>query len=112
MNFSDKDMESLRGHERKGKQMLPFFYFMKLYDMYYSYVLRSVKNGILYKGSTSDLSKRIKAHNEGEVKYTSKHLPWELVIYEQFSVRSEAIRREKWYKTGVGRDWIKMRLAE
>ncbi len=76
--------------------------------MYYSYVLRSLKNGILYKGSSSDLSKRLNAHNGGELKYTSKHLPWELMIYEEFATRSEAIKREKWYKTDVGRDHSKM----
>lgn len=77
---------------------------------YYSYVLRSLKNGILYKGSTEDIDKRLKSHNTGMVNYTSKHMPWELVKSEKFDSRSEAMKREKWYKTGVGRDWIKKHL--
>jgi putative endonuclease len=77
---------------------------------YYSYVLRSLKNGILYKGSTENIEKRLKSHNSGMVNFTSKHLPWELVLVEEFETRSEAIRREKWYKTGVGRDWIKEQI--
>ena len=73
---------------------------------YYSYVLRSEKNGVLYKGSTDDLEKRIKTHNAGKVKFSSKYLPWKLILSEEFETRAEAMRREKWYKTGVGRDWI------
>ncbi len=77
---------------------------------YYSYVLRSLKNGIIYKGSTQDIEKRLMAHNNSMVNYTSKYVPWELVITEQFETRIEALTREKWYKTGVGRDWIKAQL--
>ena len=77
---------------------------------YFSYVLRSIKNGILYKGSTDDMQKRFETHNAGKTKYSSKHLPWELVLSEEFDTRAEAIKREKWYKTGVGRDWINENL--
>jgi putative endonuclease len=38
---------------------------------YYSYVLKSEVNGHLYKGSTSNLEKRLEWHNSGMVKYTS-----------------------------------------
>ena len=77
---------------------------------YYSYVLRSLKNGILYKGSTENIEKRLQSHNEGLVNFTSKHLPWEIVIQEEFTTRAQAMNRERWYKTGVGRDWIKNQL--
>ena len=77
---------------------------------YYSYVLRSTKNGILYKGSTQNLEIRLQTHNSGKVKFTSKNIPWELVISEEFSTRSEAVKREKWYKSGIGRDWINSKL--
>ncbi len=77
---------------------------------YYSYVLRSIEKGILYKGSTQDIEKRLMTHNQGLVQFTSKHLPWEMVLYEQFETRSEAVKREKWYKTGVGREWISQQI--
>jgi putative endonuclease len=77
---------------------------------YYSYVLRSTKNGLLYKGSTQNLEIRLQTHNSGKVKFSSKNIPWELVISEEFSTRSEAVKREKWYKSGVGRDWINSKL--
>ena len=80
---------------------------------YFSYVLRSLKNGILlYKGSTQNIEQRVAHHNQGKVAYTAKYLPWELILFESFETRSEATNREKWYKTGVGRDWIKSQIAE
>lgn len=77
---------------------------------YYSYALRSLKNGIIYKGSTENIDKRLVTHNKGMVNFTSKHMPWELILFEEFETRSEAMKREKWYKTGVGREWIKEQL--
>jgi len=77
---------------------------------YYSYVLRSLKNGILYKGSTQNIENRLTIHNQGLVNYSSKYTPWELVLVEEFHTRSEAMKREKWYKTGVGREWIKAKI--
>ncbi len=79
---------------------------------YYSYVLRSLTKGILYKGFTQEIEKRLLVHNQGLVKYSSKQVPWELVLTEEFLNRSEAAKREKWYKNGVGREWIKRQLAE
>ena len=55
----------------------------------------------MYKGSTQDIENRLTIHNQGLVNYSSKHLPWELVLFEQFETRSEAMKREKGYKTGV-----------
>jgi putative endonuclease len=37
-------------------------------------------------------------------------MPWELVLFEEFETRSEAMKREKWYKMGVGRAWIKAQI--
>ncbi len=78
--------------------------------MYYSYVLQSLKNKKLYKGSTSNLKERIFCHNAGKVKYTSKYMPWVLVYFEEFNTRTEAIQREKFFKSGKGREWLKNNL--
>ncbi|MFM2037568.1 MAG: hypothetical protein RL432_507 [Bacteroidota bacterium] len=64
----------------------------------------------MYKGSTQDLQLRVISHNQGRVKFTAKNAPWELVLFEPFATRVEAVQREKWYKTGVGRDWIKQQI--
>jgi putative endonuclease len=80
--------------------------------MYYSYVLRSLTKGVLYKGSTQNVQVRLEQHNAGLVKYTSRYMPWEIVLCEEFQTRSEAMKREKWYKTGVGREWIRSQIGE
>ena len=71
--------------------------------IYYAYVLRSTVKDILYKGSTEDLQRRLLEHNSGMVNFTSKYLPWELVYWETFPTRTEAIKREKFFKSGKGR---------
>ncbi len=58
---------------------------------------------MLYKGSTQNIQNRLQYHNLGKVTFTSKFTPWELVLSESFNTRAEATKREKWYKTGVGR---------
>ena len=62
--------------------------------MNYTYILRC-KDNSLYTGWTNDLEKRIGAHNAGKgAKYTKVRLPVELVYYEEFNTKEEAMRRE------------------
>ena len=75
--------------------------------MYFVYVLRSLKDGRLYKGLTSDLERRVKEHNSGQAKSTKGFLPWELFHVEEFETREEARKREKYLKSGQGRDFLK-----
>ena len=75
--------------------------------MYFVYVIKSTVDGRLYKGLTSDLQKRIYEHNRGKTKTTKAFKPWELVYYEEFSTRDEAREREKYFKTGAGRRFLK-----
>ena len=60
----------------------------------YTYVVRC-SDGSLYTGWTNDLEKRILAHNEGKgAKYTKTRRPVELIYYEEFPTREEAMSRE------------------
>ena len=49
--------------------------------MYYTYVLRSLKNGVLYKGQTQDLVSRLEVHNAGMVRYTQKVYPMGISVF-------------------------------
>ncbi len=71
------------------------------------YVLRSKDYDRFYIGMTSNLEKRLKEHNSGKTKSTKYYKPWNLFFYETFDNRSEARKREKWLKSGVGREYIK-----
>src|ERR1700686_1163470 len=72
--------------------------------MFYVYVLRSGKTGRRYVGFCEDLDDRLRRHNAGESKATKHGIPWTLLHTERFSTRTEALERERYYKTGRGRD--------
>ena len=59
--------------------------------MFFVYVLRN-PDGRLYVGFTTNLDKRIRLHQRDEAGWTRRRGPWELVHYETFADRSEAIR--------------------
>jgi len=82
--------------------------------VYTVYVLRSLSTGKLYTGQTENLQRRIKEHQTGTgpVKYTKGRGPWELVYTEEFPDRGQAMAREKYLKTGAGRDFIKDQLSK
>ena len=62
--------------------------------MNYTYILRC-KDDTLYTGWTNNLEKRLEAHNAGKgAKYTKARIPVELVYYEQFETKEEAMKRE------------------
>jgi putative endonuclease len=62
--------------------------------MNYIYILKC-KDDSLYTGWTNDLKKRITSHNAGKgAKYTKARRPVELVYYEEFQTREEAMKRE------------------
>ena len=62
--------------------------------MNYTYIARC-SDGTLYTGWTNDLKKRIKDHNEGRgAKYTRSRRPVELVYFEEFYTKEEAMSRE------------------
>ena len=74
---------------------------------YFSYVLYSLKDGIHYYGSTSNLEKRLKVHNSGKSKFTKGHCLWKIIFFEEFASRSEAMKREMFYKSIDGNIWLK-----
>ncbi|TKS55848.1 GIY-YIG nuclease family protein [Mesohalobacter halotolerans] len=77
---------------------------------YYVYVLRSEVDGRLYKGYTKDLNNRIEQHNAGKTKSTKGFKTWKLVYFEVFSEEKEAIDREKYFKSGIGREYLKNKI--
>ena len=62
--------------------------------MNYIYILKC-NDGSLYTGCTNNLEKRIKAHSNGkDAKYTKARLPIELVYFEEYQDKREAMKRE------------------
>jgi len=79
---------------------------------YYVYVIRS-KEGFLYKGMTDNLERRLVEHNNKELSFwTKRGTEWELIYKEEFDNKTEALKREKWLKTGIGREYLKKILEK
>ena len=78
--------------------------------MFFTYVLHSPKFDRIYIGQTNNIRNRTKQHNSGKVKSTKTYISWELVHYEKFETRPEAMKREKELKSHKGRDYIRKNL--
>jgi putative endonuclease len=64
------------------------------YIMFYVYILKSKKDSNLYIGSTNDLKRRFKEHNDGKVYSTKARRPFEIVYYEAYKIEADARKRE------------------
>lgn len=77
---------------------------------FYTYILRSKKDGRLYTGATNDLRKRFKQHNQNQVVSTKGRGPFKLIYYEACLDSHDAFAREKYLKSGRGKHYLKERL--
>ena len=75
--------------------------------MFYAYILKSVRDGRYYFGSAEDLDERLHKHNKGDVRATKGRRPLILHYSEEFTTRSEAFRREHFFKSIDGYLWLK-----
>jgi putative endonuclease len=72
------------------------------------YILFSPTYDKLYIGFTSSLTQRLESHNfKGTKDWTRSYRPWILVHVEFFDSKSEALVREKFFKSGKGRELIR-----
>jgi putative endonuclease len=78
--------------------------------MFWVYILISVKTGKTYTGQTGNLTKRINSHNCGEQLATKHGVPWKLIHKEEYYSRSDAMKRERFLKSGKGREFIKREI--
>lgn len=70
--------------------------------MPYTYLLKSLKDGKQYIGSTIDVDRRIKQHNAGQVVSTKSRKPFILIGYQLCKTIEEAAKLEKIYKRSHG----------
>ena len=76
-------------------------------EEYVVYVLKSLSSDKHYIGYTSNLKSRFKSHNQLEKKgFTTKYRPWRVIHVEFFNSKKDAMQRERFLKSGVGRSWM------
>jgi putative endonuclease len=70
------------------------------------YILKSLKDGKRYIGCTADFERRLHEHNSGKVKSTRNRRPLLLIHSESFETKVDAKNREKFFKSGQGREYL------
>ena len=80
--------------------------------MYYTYVLKSLKDNKLHTGCSPDLKSRLNKQEEGKVESTKNRKPLMLIYYEACLNEKDAIKREKYLKTHYGKMFLKNRLSK
>jgi putative endonuclease len=80
--------------------------------MHFVYILKSKVKNWIYVGSTNDIKRRFGEHERGEVQSTRPYRPFDLVFYEGFLARNDAVRREDYLKTTKGKSTLRMMLRE
>ena len=74
---------------------------------WFVYALRSQKDAGLYISMTGDVKRRLAEHNRGYNRSTKSRRPFELIFVEELPSRQEARQREKFFKTGQGRELLR-----
>ena len=84
----------------------------KIVKQYCVYALKSEKDGRLYIGMSCDVESRLKEHNCGRVRSTRTRRPFKIAYTEVVGDRKAARVREKFLKSGCGREFLKHRLRD
>ena len=78
--------------------------------VFFTYVMISENDNKLYVGFTNNLERRVEEHHNGVVASTANRRPLRLIYYEACLHEEDALKREKYFKTGFGRRFLKNRL--
>ena len=74
---------------------------------FYVYVLKSQIFDRHYIGSCENLDVRLKRHNAGKVRSSKAYRPYQVIYSEAYDTRSQALKREKFFKTIDGYNFLK-----
>lgn len=77
---------------------------------FYTYCLQS-EEVYHYTGHTGNLDIRMLNHRLKTTQYTKRGTNWRIVYSKEFATRSEAIKHERWLKSGAGRKCLKKNIA-
>ena len=81
-------------------------------ECWFTYVIEC-EDGSFYKGFTDDLLRRYQQHCNGTgADYTKTHKPKQLYYWEMHYSKEAALQREKYLKSGVGREWFKKEVVD
>jgi len=76
-------------------------------DVYYVYAISSTTKKYIYVGQTNNLERRVRQHQSGKEKTTRDYRPFKVILTEKHLNRVDARVREKYYKSGSGKERLK-----
>jgi putative endonuclease len=80
--------------------------------MYYTYVIYSLQRAYIYVGITNNVERRFFEHQNGSNKTTKPYRPYKILLVERFDSRAAAREREKYLKSGTGKEFLKRLLVK
>ena len=81
-------------------------------SMFYTYILKSLKDGRRYIGHTNNLEVRLKFHNNGANPSTKNRRPLELACFKAFDTKLEAARYERYLKSLKGGKQLELEMSQ
>ncbi|MGQ0829134.1 MAG: GIY-YIG nuclease family protein [Bacteroidota bacterium] len=75
--------------------------------MFEVYAIKSINRNYLYVGLTNNFDRRFKDHNQGYNRTTKPYTPFKLILKEKYPNRIQARKREKYLKSGIGKEYLK-----
>ncbi|MEW5894477.1 MAG: GIY-YIG nuclease family protein [Candidatus Omnitrophota bacterium] len=75
--------------------------------MFIVYAIKSLRCNYIYVGLTNDLTRRLNQHIKGKSATTKAYRPFVLIFTEEFEIRQDARDKEKYLKSGSGKELLK-----
>ena len=77
--------------------------------MFFTYILKSIVDGTHYYGHSKNMGIRLRDHNSGRVRSTKAKRPLKLIYIEKSPTKSDAYRREMFFKSIDGYNFLKLK---
>lgn len=74
---------------------------------FFVYALKSIHKNYIYVGLTNNPERRLEEHNSGKGRATKPYAPFIMIYLEKIATREEARKREKYLKSGIGKEFLK-----
>jgi putative endonuclease len=75
--------------------------------MFFVYAIKSQRRNYVYVGLTNNFDRRLLEHSSGQNKTTRPYAPFKVILVEVHQTRPEARKREKYLKSGIGKEYLK-----
>jgi putative endonuclease len=79
---------------------------------FFVYTIKSLEKNYIYVGLTDNPDRRLEEHNSGKGRATKPYAPIQLIYLEKVGTREKARQREKYLKSGIGKESLKSLISK